>query len=243
MTKLSPSVVTLFLLFLPLSLQAKILWQDFSVTYLNGQHYQVGDPKREVITLEHAASTSWGDSFMFFDHLRSENGERSNYTEWSPRVSLCKVEISCFSNAWIKELFIASTIEMSTVSTDVLLGMGSNWDISGFKFLQINVYRRQNDNVTNNWQVTTSWSRPFALANQKFTYDGFIDWNTTTVDRRSSMNWTSQLKWSATEWLGLSSTLYFGVEYVYWRNKFGIADSSNFRTNESNVNVLVKWHF
>ncbi|MDN4503561.1 nucleoside-binding protein [Alteromonadaceae bacterium BrNp21-10] len=230
-------------LLLPFSVHSEVLWQDFSVSYTYGQDFRVGDPDRQIITLEHAAGTNWGDSFMFLDHLRSDNGDRDNYAEWSPRLSLCKAGISCISNSWIKDVLVASTLEMSTVSTDILLGMGADLDIRGFTFLQVNVYRRQNDNVSNNWQITSAWSRPFKFGNHSFIYDGFIDWYNTTKDQNSSLNWTSQLKWSASDWLGLSSQLYFGVEYVFWRNKFGIADSPALRTNESNINALVKWHF
>lgn len=225
------------------SLLAKVLWQDFSVTYLSGQNYEIGDPDRQVITLEHVAGTSWGDSFMFLDHLRSSNGDRSNYAEWSPRISLCKTGISCISNAFIKDVLIASTIEMSSASTDFLYGVGFDLNIPQFQFVQLNFYRRNNDNNQDNWQVTSAWALPFEIADQPFRYDGFIDWFNSTDDQRSSFNWTSQLKWSASKWLGLSSPLYFGIEYVFWRNKYGIANSAQFDTNESNVNLLVKWHF
>ena len=47
---------------------AAVNWQQASLTYLYGTHYRIGDPKRHVLTLEHAANTSWGDSFLFIDH-------------------------------------------------------------------------------------------------------------------------------------------------------------------------------
>lgn len=46
-----------------LPLQAEVLWQDVSVTYLNGSNYRVDGPDKQVLTFEHAAGTSWGDSF------------------------------------------------------------------------------------------------------------------------------------------------------------------------------------
>ncbi len=49
---------------------AEVLWQDFRLTYLNGKHYRLGDPQRQVLTIEHAATTSWGDSFFFLDHMK-----------------------------------------------------------------------------------------------------------------------------------------------------------------------------
>ena len=67
---------------------AEVLWQDFRLTYLNGSHYRLGDPERQVLTIEHAAATSWGDSFFFLDHMKSNNGQHSNYAELQPRFSL-----------------------------------------------------------------------------------------------------------------------------------------------------------
>ena len=91
--------------------------------------------------------------------------------------------------------------------------------------------------------MTSSWALPFTLAAQDFIYDGFIDWSNSSDDKSSSLNFTSQLKWSLDKTLGLSNKLYLGIEYVYWLNKYGIQDSPQFETDESNINLLVKWHF
>jgi len=222
---------------------AEVLWQDFSVTYLNGSHYRVGDPQRQVYTFESVTGASWGDSFLFIDHLRSANGERENYGEWAPRFSLSKNGWLSKNEGFIKDVLLAGQIEMSETRSNYLYGVGLDLAIPGFKFVQLNLYRRDNEQVADNWQSTVVWNYPMQFGQQTFVWDGFIDWTNSTADQRASMNWTSQIKWLASPSFGLSSRLYLGVEYAYWRNKFGIADTAAFRSNENNVSLLLKWHF
>ena len=222
---------------------ADILWQDLSVTYLKGSNYRVGDADRQVYTLEHVAGTSWGDSFMFLDHLRSDNGDRENYGEWAPRFSLGKLSGNNMAFGVVKDVLVATQIEMSNLQTNYLYGVGVDLALPLFKHSQLNVYRRQNENVDDSWQATFVWGMPFQLFGQEFLYDGFIDWASASSDQSAHMNFTSQLKWALHPMLGIKSPLYLGVEYAYWLNKFGIKDSLAFPTDESNVNLLVKWHF
>lgn len=222
---------------------AEILWQDLSVSYLNGSNYRVGDAERQVYTLEHVAGTSWGDSFMFLDHLRSNDGGRENYAEWAPRFSLSKLSGTSTEFGLVKDVLIATQIEMSKLQTNYLYGVGFDLALPVFKFTQLNLYRRQNENADDSWQATLVWGAPFTIGKHEFLYDGFIDWASASSDQSAHMNFTSQLKWALHPLLGIKSKLYLGVEYAYWLNKFGIKDSPGFRTNESNLNLLVKWHF
>ena len=226
-----------------LPLQAEIQWQDVSVTYLNGSNYRIDGPDKQVLTFEHVAGTSWGDSFFFLDHLRADNGSRENYAEWSPRVSFSKFSDQPLQFGLIKDVLVTSTVEMSSLQTNFLYGIATDLTVPGFSYLNLNFYRRNNDGVADNWQLTTTWALPFSLGEQQFVFDGFLDWSSATADQSASMNMTSQLKWALHPWFNLKSPLYVGVEYVYWRNKYGIADSPQFRTHESNVNLLVKAHF
>lgn len=226
-----------------LPVNAEVLWQDFSVSYLNGSNYRVGDKQRQVLTFEHAAGLSFGDSFFFLDRLHSSNGDRENYAEWSPRLSLSKLSDSSYQFGLVKDVLFSSTVEMSEQQTHYLYGVGLDLAVPGFNYLNLNLLRRNNEQVADNWQLTMVWALPFKLGGQSFVYDGFLDWFNTTADQRASMNLTSQLKWAAHEQFGWKHKVYLGVEYVYWRNKFGIADSPAFHTNESNLNFLLKAHF
>ncbi len=71
--------------------QAKPIWQDFSVTGLYGENYEVVDDKETTITLEYAAKVKYADVFFFMDRMRGENDHKSTYFELSPRLSLGEV--------------------------------------------------------------------------------------------------------------------------------------------------------
>ncbi len=224
-------------------LSAEVLWQDFRLTYLNGSHYRLGDPNRQVLTIEHAAATSWGDSFFFLDHMKSANGQHSNYAELQPRFSLGKNGWQLKPGGLIKDVLLASHIEMSSQRTNLLYGVGLDLAVPGMKFTQLNFYRRNNEQLADNWQATLAWGAPFQLSGQAFLYDGFIDWASGSIDQQTNFNWTSQFKWLASDmWQG-KSQVWLGVEYVWWRHKFGVTDSPQLRSHENNVNFLLKWHF
>ncbi|RTE87673.1 MULTISPECIES: nucleoside-binding protein [Gammaproteobacteria] len=214
---------------------AETQWSSYSLTYLNGSDYEVGDPDREVLTFEYAAGTSWGSLFTFFDRLESSNGFTETYGEFSPRVRMMSFD----EGGFLQAISASGTIEVGQGFTHYLYGIGSDWSVPGFSYFNVDLYRRNNDGGESNWQTTVVWGIPFAIGNSKWLYDGFMDWTSEVDDdnRAASMNLTSQLKWDIGHHFGMSTPLYVGVEYVYWTNKFGIDG-----VDERNANLLVKWH-
>ncbi len=236
--------VFIFLAILSISpASAKILWQDFSLSYLNGSDYRVGDKNQAIFTFEHVAETDLGDSFLFYDHSRFANGRVDHYGEWTTRYSISKLLKKDVNQGLISDFFIATCLEMGNNMRNNLYGIGINLNIKPFQYFKIDYYRRQNDNSPNNWQTTVVWGLPFKIGKSEFLYDGFLDKTTSTSARSADMNFTSQLKWLVSPSLGIKNKLYLGVEYVYWDNKYGIKDTAAFRTNERNVNILLKYHF
>lgn len=229
------STIACTLLFLfTLPAQSEVLWSSFSLSYLQGNNYEVGDNKRKILTFEHAAGTSWGDSFFFVDHIRSNNDDIETYGEWSPRFKLFDVE-----NSIVPAFYLAGTLEMKTANnsdgfTNYLMGVGTDIKIPHFDFFKVNLYYRNNELGDNNYQSTISWGVPIG----PLYYDGFADISTSTDNKSASTNFTSQLKYDVAPHIGLSSKLFVGIEYVYWINKFGIKG-----IDEKNANLLVKYHF
>ncbi|WP_286262747.1 outer membrane protein OmpK [Thalassotalea atypica] len=213
----------------PYAAWAETLWSDFSVTYLNGSDYEVGDPDRQVVTFEHVAGLSWGDSFLFVDRLESDNGSTETYAEWSPRI-----KISQYENSFLKNIYVATTAEIGDGFTHYLVGVGTDIKMPHFTFLKLNLYHRNNELGDNGEQVTVAWAVPIGPLN----YDGFIDFVPSNNDNETSMNMTSQLKYNLSPHINITTPLYLGIEYVHWQNKFGIDD-----VDENNVNLLVKYHF
>ncbi len=215
------------------SVNAKTIWSDYSVTYLNGSNYQVGDKDREVVTFEYASGTTWGDHFMFFDRLESSNGDLETYGEFTPRIKLKEL------NGFVKNIYFAPSIEMAEHATNYLIGIGTDLDIPHFKYFQLNAYVRNNDDGDNSFQTTLTWGVPIG----PFYYDGFLDYATgydadAGYEVETHMNLTSQFKYDIAPHIGYDRPFYLGVEYVYWNNKFGIDG-----VDERNVNLLAKVHF
>ncbi|WP_299200115.1 DUF5020 family protein [uncultured Amphritea sp.] len=217
---------------------AEMLWSSFSLSYLNGSDYEVGDPDRQVVTVEHASGHSWGDNFFFLDRLQSANGSSENYMELSPRLSLSSLTGSELSFGPVKDVLLAGTWESGEGFDNFLAGVGVSLDVPGFQYFNANLYRANNDKSSNDTQLTLTWGLPFALSDAEFLYDGFIDWTTSESDKASEMNFTSQLKWNAGKLIGTKAPVYVGVEYAYWTNKFGIDG-----VDERNPALLLKWHF
>jgi len=211
------------------SVNAKTLWSDYSVTYLNGNNYEVGDSDREVVTFEFAAGTTWGDSFMFFDRLKSADGGLETYGEFSPRIKIKELD------GFVKALYVAPSVEIGEGFTNYLYGVGADLAMPGFTYFQANAYFRNNDFGDNSEQLTLVWGLPIG----PLWYDGFMDYATSKGgDSKAQMNLTSQLKYDIAPHIGYDSKFYVGIEYVFWNNKFGIDG-----VDERNVNLLAKFHF
>lgn len=217
---------------------AEQLWSSFSLTYLNGSEYEVGDDDRQVVTVEHASGHSWGDNFFFLDRLKSSDGYTENYMELSPRLSLGSLSGRDLSFGPVQDLLLAGTWESGEGFDNYLAGIGASLDLPGFRYFNVNLYQVNNENKDDDQQLTLTWGLPFELGSAEFLYDGFLDWSTAESDHASEMNFTSQLKWNAGKLFGAKSPVYVGVEYAHWNNKFGIKG-----VDERNPSLLLKWHF
>lgn len=54
-----------------------LLWQDNSLTYLNGIDFKIDPPRQQTLTFEHASGWSFGDLFLFVDGIKY-NTEATN---------------------------------------------------------------------------------------------------------------------------------------------------------------------
>lgn len=241
--KFTASVLPLCLLFastlsISSSANAEMQWSDFSLSYLSGSQYEVGDKSRQFLTVEHASGHSWGDNFFFSDRSKSKNGTLENYYELSPRLSLGYVSGNDLSFGIISDVFIASTWEKGAFFDNYLLGLGVSLTVPGFNYFTANVYQANNSAWDNDQMLTLTWGYPFKLGGADFFYDGFLDWSNSSDSQASEMNFTSQLKYNIGGALGSKAPVYLGLEYAFWNNKFGISG-----VDERSASFLLKWHF
>ncbi len=217
---------------------AEMQWNDFSLSYLSGSQYEVGDKSRQFLTVEHASGHNWGDTFFFYDRSKSKDGTIEGYSELSPRLSLGYVSGSDLSFGIVSDVFIASTWEQGASFDNYLLGLGVSLNVPGFNYFTANVYQANNSAWDNDQMMTITWGYPFKLAGADFLYDGFLDWSNSSDSQASEMNFTSQLKYNVGGALGTKAPVYLGLEYAVWNNKFGISG-----VDERSASFLLKWHF
>lgn len=222
--------------------QAKPIWQDFSISALYGENYELGTEERTTVTLEYAAKLKYGDVFFFNDHLWDDNHDQSNYFEFSPRLSLGAVTGQKLEFGPIKDVLIATTWESNNQDglnfDNILYGIGFDLAIPKFQFAQLNFYRASNEKNDDDYQLTFVYGIPFKIGGEEFLADAFLDWTTSEGDHASELNWTSQYKWNLGKHISPDTKLYVGIEHSLWHNKFGVKGA-----NQNDVSALVKYHF
>ncbi|MGK8438768.1 outer membrane protein OmpK [Ectopseudomonas hydrolytica] len=241
-----------------------LLWQNNSLSYLYGKNFKVEPAIQQTLTFEHASGWSWGDVFFFVDQKffnGAQNGagdSRSFYGELSPRLSFGKLLGKDLSFGPIKDVLLAATYEFGEDETEAyLLGPGFDLAIPGFNFFKLNFYYRQPDgnradrdgdgkpDGSGVWQVTPSWSYTLPAGKSDILIDGYIDWVVgNDASYHSNYHINPQIKYDlgkAMDWG--DKQFYVGVEYSYWKDKYGIQDSAAFSTNQNTASLLLKVHF
>jgi len=232
---------------------AETYWSDNSLSYLkNLQDFEVlTNDDINVFTFEHVSGHNWGDVFFFVDRIngKADNNNpkhKETYSEFSPRLSLSYLTGNDLSFGVIKDLFIAGTYEYSSGSSgdfgfgfdNYLYGIGASWNLFDKGFFNTNLYYANNEKIDNDQQLTVSWGYPMEFGKHHIMFDGYIDWSTSADDHEADFHFNPQLKLDVGNYFGNPKKLEVGIEYSFWRNKFGIAGLDD----ESTVSFLIKAH-
>lgn len=232
--------------FLSLSAHAEQYWSDNSLSLLYGGNYKMipaaKDSEARVMTLEHVSGHSWGGVFLFVDRIQTvDDSYRETYGELSPSFFLKK-----FDNGFIKSVNAEFTYEFGSSTTDpsstfsqdnYLAGVGLDFNIPGMDFFKATIYHAWDRNTFGRGedeQLTLS----YGWHHGQVTVDGFLDFTPSkgSNHKETELNFTPQITYDFGPMLGLKNKVKVGVEYAYWKNKFG-AD-----VTQNNVSLIVKWH-
>ena len=227
------------------SAQAKTFFTDTSISALYGTDYELAeDGELTTVTLEHASAHSWGGVFFFVDRLQGAsdaNGTRAKdiYGELSP-----KFKISDYSNGLIKQVNLAGTYEFGSNTNgfeqdNFLVGIGAdlNIPIDGMKYASATLYHAFNDDTfsdADDQQITLT----YGWEKSNFVIDGYVDYSFNNDDKANQLHINPQIKYNLQEMLGIDNRIEVGMEYSYWKNKFGVDG-----VNQSVPSALVKFHF
>ena len=241
-----------------------LLWQNNSLSYLYGKNFKVEPAIQQTVTFEHASGWNWGDVFLFVDQKffngaeNSVGDDRSFYGELTPRLSLGKLSNHDLSFGPIKDVLLAASYEFGEDEVEAyLIGPGFDLDVPGFNFFKLNFFYRtpDGDRADRNgdgkpdgsgaWQVSPSWSATVPVGKSDVLIDGYLDW---VVDNDASYHanyhFNPQVKYDLGKALNWGAKqVYVGVEYSYWKDKYGIDSRGNVDSNQSVASALVKVHF
>ena len=242
-----------------------IQWHTNSLTYLYGKNYKVDPPIQQTFTFEHASAWSVGDLFLFIDQINF-NGKgandgrdnRTHYGEFSPRLSFGKISGTNIALGPVTDILVSMTYEFGKGDTEAyLIGPAIDLAIPGFDFFQLNTYLRKTDGGRpgdNVWQITPAWSYTIPMGRSDLVIDGYIDWvvdndKNSRGEYHANVHINPQIKYDMGKALGWREKVYVGIEYDYWKNKFGIKDggyvSEQFvgTTDQNTASLLLKAHF
>ena len=221
-----------------------IVWQDFSLTGLYGENYELDTEDRTTLTAEYAAKLKYSDVFFFVDQQWDGNDKDSAYFEFAPRLSLGEASGQDLSFGAVKDVLVATAWEHNAGHgenvefNNFLYGVGFALNIHYTQYANVNFYRADNNNTDDDYQMTITYAVPFKLGSEDFLVDAFLDWSTAEKDHASELNWTSQYKWNVGKHISPETKLYVGVEHSVWNNKFGVKGA-----DQNDVSALVKYHF
>ena len=77
----------------------------------------------------------------------------------------------------------------------------------------------------------------YAWEKNDFLVDGYVDYSFNNDDKKDSLHINPQIKYNLQKVLGIDNRLEVGMEYSYWKNKYGTDVTQNAPS------ALIKYHF
>ncbi|TAN46960.1 MAG: ion channel protein Tsx [Methylococcaceae bacterium] len=231
-------------------------WSSTELQYLHGSGYRMpgnaNDVSRSLFTVSHTDGYALGRNFFFLDTLITEGGEPAQielYGEAYTYLSLGKVSGLPLHYGMVKDVSVAGGVNLgenmdSTHSgTRVMLyGAAVDFDLPGFSLFTVDFLRHKPLEPAvsgGSWQITPVWKLPFTVYGTQWSLEGFADF-IGAKDHGTARQTLAQpqLRLDLGGIWHHPGKLYVGIEYQYWRNKFGIKG-----LNESLPQALLVWSF
>lgn len=214
-------------------------WSATNLWLLHGSQFEVGAAERTILRVEHADGWSFGDNYLFFDTIDSGAQSTAMYGEYAPRLSIGKLLGKDLAAGPIADVLVAGAINMGNDFRAYLYGAAVDLKLPGFAYFQLNAYVRDDKALAGQtWQLTPVWLYPFQVGSLKFSLQGFIDYAGTEGPSRTNLVAAPRLWLDVGALFGTPQRIEAGVEYMYWRNKYGIDG-----VTERVLQPSVKWTF
>ena len=198
-------------------------WSVTGVQVLHGRGFELGADDREIITFEHASGWKLGSNFFFFDVSEPFAGGTDVYGEWYPRLSWTALGITQGGGGLVRDVSFAASINAGRDFRAYLAGVTLHLKVPRFAYLDLDVMSyddRTDSDVT--YIVTPAWELPFTVGRLNCRFRGFVDLIGAEGERTRQLLTQPQLLVDLGTLWGRKDTVFVGIEYQYWHNKYGL---------------------
>ena len=196
---------------------------------------------KNIFTFDNTAGGRWWSSYLFVDVLRSWSDADANakevYGEWYPSLSLRALAGKERSKGLLRDVGLTVGLNTGVRSTGpspfaVLPGLTFEFNLPGFAFFSVGTFMyidrgrfqgQPNDCTGSTWQITPSWSAPFRIGAVNLKTEGFVDFLGRHANCKAWIVTYPRLTMDLSELWDKPGKIYVGIDFGYWRNKYGIS--------------------
>jgi len=205
-------------------------WQATNLQLLHGSDYILGPADRTILTLEHARGGDLGDLFVFLDATDRDDIGTEYYGEIYGQIGLSNLTGRSWRFGPVKDVSLSLGLNAgSEPEADPfrawLAGVSLDFDAPVFQLLQLDIHAYRDESASHTGvQITPAWDARFHVGAQEFRFRGFADWisGRASASGKAQLLTQPQLLWNLGKSVGIHDSLWLGLEYQYWRNKYGV---------------------
>lgn len=240
-------------------------WSHAEISLIKGDQYHDNsnekDIKKTIITLQYASGYKYGQNFFFIDAIKADANDNRHgeiYGEYYHTISLAKIKGYDWSKDLIRDLGLKGGINYGAKNSPFgpnpevyLAGPSIDWNVPGFSFLNLSILAYVDNSTysgfgrgyscgsaSTTYIIAPSWKAPLSVGNHKFSFEGFLDIIGKHGDCEEQVIFQPQFRWDVGNYFGQPGTIFVGVEYQYWKSKYGIGGRK-----ESFPQALLSWKF
>lgn len=237
-------------------------FNPFAAKDINKPWLNDTDVSKAYLTLQHASGHKLGRNFFFVDIIDSKKNDPAGgsngeiYSEGYSSLSLSKLTGSKLEFGPIADLNLTAGYNWGAKSNGAnprvfLFGGTVDFKVPGFIFFNVDVLTYNDkgrfdggpsiSDVT--YQIAPAWLSKFSLGPTNWVFTGHVDFigkrcpsTGSCAGRASEILAQPELRMDVGQFMGKKETVYLGVKWNYWRNKFGYDG-----LNENNPQIQLNW--
>ncbi|HSW20278.1 MAG TPA: outer envelope protein [Ramlibacter sp.] len=226
-------------------------WSDNSISYRYGTKFQEPfngqDIKKNIVNFSHVSGYKYGSNFVSIDLLNSDStdfGAQEAYVVYRHTLDLGKVTGKDFKFGPARGLGVTAGFDWNTKNDGgygsrkrmLVVGPTVFLDVPGFLNVSLLALKESNDpaaaglpkrySYDTHAMLTAAWGIPLGATGLSF--EGFSNFighkgkDEFGGNTAPEFNFDAQVMYDVSPLLGMGkNTLKAGLEYQYWRNKFG----------------------